>query len=44
MVLHEECLEGNFRSVEILKEANLRQAAQPRATQVDFGKILLEYI
>ncbi|XP_028752430.1 pre-rRNA-processing protein TSR2 homolog [Neltuma alba] len=29
MVLHEECLEGNFRSIEILREASLKQAARP---------------
>ncbi|KAJ1424450.1 Pre-rRNA-processing protein TSR2 [Sesbania bispinosa] len=33
MVMHEECLEGNFRSVDILREANLNQAAHPRVTQ-----------
>ncbi|XP_028783970.1 pre-rRNA-processing protein TSR2 homolog [Neltuma alba] len=34
MILHEECLEGNFRSIEILREAHLKQAAHPRAMQV----------
>ncbi|XP_054809673.1 uncharacterized protein LOC129311403 [Prosopis cineraria] len=34
MILHEECLEGNFRSIEILREANLKQAARPHAIQV----------
>nr|AFK34047.1 unknown [Lotus japonicus] len=34
MVMHEECLEGNFRSIEILKEANLKQAAHPRVAQI----------
>ncbi|XP_028754696.1 pre-rRNA-processing protein TSR2 homolog [Neltuma alba] len=33
MILHEECLEGNFRSIEILREAHLKQAAHPRAMQ-----------
>jgi len=34
MVMHEECLEGNFRSIEILKEANLKQPAHPRVAQI----------
>ncbi|XP_027357694.1 pre-rRNA-processing protein TSR2 homolog [Abrus precatorius] len=34
MVMHEECLEGNFKSVEILREANLKQAADPRVMQI----------
>ncbi|KAK4261515.1 hypothetical protein QN277_004502 [Acacia crassicarpa] len=34
MILHEECLEGNFRSLETLREANLKQAACPHAIQV----------
>ncbi|KAI9086978.1 hypothetical protein K1719_031139 [Acacia pycnantha] len=34
MILHEECLEGNFRSIEILREAVLNQAAHPHAIQV----------
>ncbi|XP_027357693.1 pre-rRNA-processing protein TSR2 homolog [Abrus precatorius] len=34
MVMHEECLEGNFKSIETLREANLKQAAHPRAIQI----------
>ncbi|KAK4253492.1 hypothetical protein QN277_010156 [Acacia crassicarpa] len=34
MILHEECLEGNFRSIEILREAVLKQAACAHAIQV----------
>ncbi|XP_061373380.1 uncharacterized protein LOC133315735 [Gastrolobium bilobum] len=34
MVMHEECLQGNFRSIEILREANLKQAAHPQVTQI----------
>ncbi|XP_057439062.1 uncharacterized protein LOC130730928 [Lotus japonicus] len=34
MGMHEECLESNFRSIEILKEANLKQAAHPRVAQI----------
>lgn len=34
MTMHEECLEGNFRSIEILKEADLNQPVHPHVTQV----------
>ncbi|XP_061347707.1 uncharacterized protein LOC133293187 [Gastrolobium bilobum] len=34
MVMHQECLQGNFRSIEILREANLKQAAHPHVTQI----------
>ncbi|KAI9115607.1 hypothetical protein K1719_013276 [Acacia pycnantha] len=33
MILHEECLEGNFRSIGILTEAGLERAARPHAIQ-----------
>ncbi|KAK7293557.1 hypothetical protein RJT34_16425 [Clitoria ternatea] len=35
MVMHEECLEGNFKSVEILREANLIEAAHPHIENDD---------
>ncbi|OIW16893.1 hypothetical protein TanjilG_01758 [Lupinus angustifolius] len=34
LVIHEEFLDGNFRSISTLREANLKQAAQPRVTQI----------
>ncbi|KAF7805177.1 pre-rRNA-processing protein TSR2-like protein [Senna tora] len=37
MVMHEECLEANFRSIEILREADLKQAARPHVMQVVNG-------
>jgi len=35
MVMHEECLEGNFTSIERLKETNPPRAAVPRIKQDD---------
>ncbi|KAF1869611.1 hypothetical protein Lal_00017186 [Lupinus albus] len=34
MVMHEEFLDGNFRSLSTLREANLKQAAHPHVAQV----------
>ncbi|KAF7817851.1 pre-rRNA-processing protein TSR2-like protein [Senna tora] len=34
MLMHEECLEGNFKSIEILREAGLKQVAGSHVTQV----------
>ncbi|KAK7261473.1 hypothetical protein RIF29_27786 [Crotalaria pallida] len=33
MVMHEECLKGNFSTIEHLREANRRQAANPHVAQ-----------
>ena len=43
MVMHEECLEGNFRSIEILREANLNQAAQPHVAKVNDSMIFWKW-
>ncbi|GAU22254.1 hypothetical protein TSUD_227900 [Trifolium subterraneum] len=37
MIMHEECLSGNFVSVERLIEASHNPAAYPHAEQVNFG-------
>ncbi|XP_057434869.1 uncharacterized protein LOC130727683 [Lotus japonicus] len=34
MAMHDECVEGNFRSIDILREANIKQAARPRLAQI----------
>ncbi|KAK7258749.1 hypothetical protein RIF29_24334 [Crotalaria pallida] len=34
MVMHEECLKGNFSTIEHLREANRRQAANPHVAQI----------
>ncbi|KAJ7978067.1 Pre-rRNA-processing protein TSR2 like [Quillaja saponaria] len=34
MIMHEECLEGNFRSIEVLREANSKQPARPHVARV----------
>lgn len=39
MAMHDECVEGNFRSIDILREANIKQAARPRLAQVNYCRI-----
>jgi hypothetical protein len=43
MIMHEECLSGNFGSVERLREASRNPTAYPRAEQVNFSTMHLEW-
>ena len=43
MIMHEECLEGNFRSIDLLREAAINRAAHPDVTQVYYSEIGLEW-
>ena len=43
MIMHEECLDGNFKSVEDLREASRRKVSVPHVKQVIFVIDLAKY-